>query len=282
MDQIAKESLSQLEYANDIPRRVSDIVKNYGIRKQLDECDLLVSPTRLQRAMYPIEYRRKIQLLHEGVDTDWWCPCSSPSPRSTMKTITYVSRGLEPTRKFMEFIRALKLVLESRTDCVARIIGKDQVYYSDHKGSFLTMAKDYLGKELCGDTTTTTSTTPRVVFMLDVPRATVLETLQRSDVHVYFTDVFVPSWSLLEAMSCGCVVVASDNAACREFITNETSGLLVDHSKAPVVRNVINRALNMDSERRGIMGQAARNVIVEKYSADTSERRWGELLESLT
>lgn len=256
----------------DVPRRVSDVVKNHGIRTQLQDCDYLVSPTRIQRQQYPAEYRRRIRLLHEGVDTVYWCPLSPTAVASTTKLITYVSRGLEPTRKFLEFIDGLKLVLDIRPDVRVKVVGKDKVYYSDHDSSYLEMAKKALGDEHCR----------RVDFLLDVPKATVKSVLQASDVHVYFTELFVPSWSMIEAMAAGCLMVASDNEACREFLEHEVSGLLVDHSRAPAVRNSIVRALNMARPARAAMCAAARNAIVNGYSSSGAEAKWGETLEAIS
>jgi glycosyltransferase involved in cell wall biosynthesis len=298
----------------DIGRRVSDIVKNHGIRNQLDVCDYLVSPTRVQRNQYPAEYRKRIMLLHEGVDTQFWIgaptgareplrrdaddskdaqiiksdslqlssPIKGPTSEQTTAVgarkplplplvVTYVSRGLEPTRKFMEFIRGLKLVLETDPNVIAKIVGKDQVYYSDHTGSYLKLAKEHLGEDLC----------KRVTFTLDIPKAKVLEIMQSSDVHVYFTEDFVPSWSMIEAMSCGCFVVASDCDSCREFIEHEVHGFLVDHNNPEVVKNAILKALRASNENREIITTNARNKIVNEYCSRESEKRWGIFLNSI-
>ena len=51
--------------------------------------------------------------------------------------------------------------------------------------------------------------------------------MRASDVHVYLTVPFVLSWSLLDAMSTGCLIVASDTAPVREFMTDGRTGLLV-------------------------------------------------------
>ena len=67
----------------------------------------------------------------------------------------------------------------------------------------------------------------RVHFVGHLDRAAYLRLLQRSDAHVYLTVPFVLSWSMLEAMSCGCALVLSDTAPVREF-ADESAAAMVD------------------------------------------------------
>ena len=60
------------------------------------------------------------------------------------------------------------------------------------------------------------------------PTGNFVSLLQLSTVHVYWTYPFVLSWSLIEAMSAGAAIVASDTAPLREVIQHGENGLLVD------------------------------------------------------
>ena len=52
----------------------------------------------------------------------------------------------------------------------------------------------------------------RVHFLGQIPYTTYLNVLQVSSVHIHLTYPFVPSWSLLETMAAGCLVIGSATA----------------------------------------------------------------------
>jgi len=65
----------------------------------------------------------------------------------------------------------------------------------------------------------------RIHFLGHLPHADYLRVLQVSAVHVYLTYPFVLSWSCVEAMSAGCVVVGSRTAPVQEVIEQGRDGL---------------------------------------------------------
>jgi hypothetical protein len=50
----------------------------------------------------------------------------------------------------------------------------------------------------------------KFVFTGLVPTDTLVDLLSLSDLHIYLTVPFVLSWSVVNALACGCVVPASD------------------------------------------------------------------------
>ena len=88
--------------------------------------------------------------------------------------------------------------------------------------------------------------------------------LQLSKVHVYLTYPFVLSWSLLEAMSAGCAIVASDTRPVQEAIRHGDTGRLVDFFDAAGLANEVCDLLADPGERERL-GARARAFAQEHY-----------------
>jgi glycosyltransferase involved in cell wall biosynthesis len=88
--------------------------------------------------------------------------------------------------------------------------------------------------------------------------------LQISRAHVYLTYPFVLSWSMLEAMSAGCLVIGSKTAPVQEVITDGKDGLLVDFFSPDEIAKETVTALEKP-ETFATIRKHARRTIVEKY-----------------
>ena len=104
--------------------------------------------------------------------------------------------------------------------------------------------------------------------------------LALSDLHVYLTVPFVPSWSLFDAMAAGCVVLASDVAPVREVIDPGVTGLVEPLFDADRLTAAALRVLADPAGHAGL-GQAARRRIEERYSLDVCVQALKELYEGV-
>ena len=106
----------------------------------------------------------------------------------------------------------------------------------------------------------------RVTIINRLDTASYRNLLQSSDIHFYFSKPFVASWSLLEAMSSGCTIVASDIEMVREFVLsgNTRGALLVDHMQHKQVVKSVSQLIQ-SKELRSKLSANARNL-ADRYS----------------
>ena len=118
-------------------------------------------------------------------------------------------------------MRALPRIMAKRPRAQVVVIGGDEVSYGAPPPQGTTWKSTFF-KEVAGRIDP-----ERIHFTGRLPYLDYLSALQVSSAHVYLTYPFVLSWSLLEALSSGCLVIGSDTAPVREVITNNKNGLLV-------------------------------------------------------
>jgi len=97
-----------------------------------------------------------------------------------------------------------------------------------------------------------------------IPYSDYVALLRRSSVHVYLTYPFVLSWSLLEAMSAGCLVVGSRTSPVQEVMRDGENGLLVDFFSASAIAERVDYALEHQAELQPLRS-AARQTVVQRY-----------------
>lgn len=271
------------------PAREDDAVRlrlrNAVNRMSFDACDWGHTATEWQRSLFPPEMQARITTLHEGIDTDRIRPNAEAwlkLARNDLvltgqdEVITYVSRNLEPYRGFHWFMRSLPAVLKRRPNAHVVVVGGDSISYGElppYGGSYREMLLAELGDRLDRE---------RVHFLGQVPKDIYINVLQISSIHIYFTYPFVLSWSLLEAMAAGCLVLGSANPPVDEVIRDGENGYLVDASNVEAASEQIVAALE-DPQRAQDLRRAARATVVEQHDLKTQILpRWLKLLEELT
>jgi glycosyltransferase involved in cell wall biosynthesis len=254
-------------------------LKNAFYLLQMGDVKAGLSPTHWQRSTFPDPFRSRISVVHDGIDTNQ----IRPNPRATLKLktsggsefelskndelITFVNRNLEPYRGYHIFMRALPQILKARPKARVLIVGGDGTSYGRKPEQIAGSERTVSWKEIFLNEVRSGLDMSRVHFLGKIPYGQYLCLLQLSTVHVYLTYPFVLSWSLLEAMSVGCAIVASDTAPVREVIRHEETGQLVDFFD---VQGLADRVIDLCNapEQRQRLGAAARAFAIEHYDLD--------------
>lgn len=258
-------------------------VRNAQVLLSLEAADAAISPTKWQRSLHPRAFHSMIRTIFDGIDTARVCP--DPTARFTLddgrtltcddEVLTYVARNLEPIRGFPSLIRALPAILDARPAARAVIVGGDGVSYGDKPENAACWREAMLVEVPLG------RLADRIHFTGPLPYARYLNLLQVSSAHLYLTYPFVLSWSCLEAMAAGCLLVASNTAPVTEVVRDGGNGFLVPFFDTAAIAARVVEALAMG---RGAdrLRAAARRTIVEGYALPDCLRRQFALIASLT
>ncbi|MBW8733596.1 MAG: glycosyltransferase family 4 protein [Asticcacaulis sp.] len=253
--------------------------RNAHLLLSLEACDRGWSPTEWQKSRHPTALQNKISTIFDGIDINTVKP--DPAARFALpdgreltakdEVITYVARNLEPYRGFPTFIRALPRLLKERPKAQVVIVGGDGVSYGAPPTEGGTW-REVMLKEV-------SLPKGRVHFMGQVPYAKYVSLLQISSAHVYLTYPFVLSWSFMEAMAAGCLIVASDTAPVREVLTPGENGYFTDFfDPDKVVASVVAALKDKDSKR---LREAARATIMGKYDLASCLPRQLAMIEAV-
>jgi glycosyltransferase involved in cell wall biosynthesis len=254
--------------------------RNAHLLLSLAGCDRGLSPTNWQRFLHPDEYRHKIEVIFDGIDAERVRPDADAVLRladGTVLTrsdtvITYVARNLEPHRGFPSFMRAVPQILSALPDAHIVIVGGDGVSYGRAPADGRTW-RQVMTEEV-------RLPPSRAHFAGTLPYDDYVSLLQVSSAHVYLTVPFVLSWSFMEALSAGCIVVGSQTAPVMEVLRDGHNGFLADFfSPADIAAKVIAAV-----RRRGEleeMRRRARQTILGHYDLATCLPRQVRLLRAV-
>ena len=229
--------------------------------------DWLLTPTFYQLHRHPEEYYHKFSILHDGVDTEVAKPKKQNSltlPNGVKlkpedEIITYLSRNLEPYRGFPQFMKAAEKILKERPNAHIIVAGGDEVSYGKQPDGGKTFRQQML--EECD------LDINRFHHFGFLPYDDMIKIMQISSIHVYLTVPFVLSWSMLEAMSCGCLILGSDTEPVTEVIKDGVNGLLVNFTSPDKIAARVSEVFEHENRMQHIR-ENARQTILDRYSLD--------------
>jgi glycosyltransferase involved in cell wall biosynthesis len=259
------------EFPVTLDNRLEVRTKNATALLTWPECDVRWTPTRWQASLFPAELRGGLEVWHEGIDTEKLKPDSGVRIQlpdgsrfhAGEEILTFINRGMEPYRGLHIFLRALPEILARRPQARVLIVGREgETPYGNQPKDGLTWRERLLREIGPGIDLT------RIHFLGRIPHEAHVRVLQISRAHVYLTYPYFLSWSMLEAMSAGCLVIGSATPPVTEFLEHEKNGLLVDFFD---IKSLTERVCEVLAKPEDFlqMREAARRRIVEQLDLKT-------------
>jgi glycosyltransferase involved in cell wall biosynthesis len=242
---------------------------NAPVLVSLVDCDSGYSATQWQRSTFPERFRSKIEVHFDGIDDQLYRP--GPAPREVggrsippgTRIVTFVSRGLESIRGFDLFMEVARRIGRERSDVLFVVAGNEETYYGWDK---LHTGQPSFKKWVLGRGDYDQS---RFLFLGQIDPGQLADLLRITDLHLYLTAPFVLSWSLLNAMSSGAVVLASDVPPVVEVIEPGVNGLVEPLFDVDRLAETALRVLD-DPASFAPLGRAARESIEARYSIEVA------------
>ncbi len=239
-----------------------------------------ITPTYFQQRRLPKEYYYKTSVLHDGIDTDVARPGAGRtltlpdgitlSPRDEI--VTYISRNFEPYRGFTQFMQAAEIILKRRPHCHIIMVGGDEVSYGAKPKGNKTYRQEMLEK--------VSLDMKRFHQLPRVPYEMMIKIMQISGAHIYLTVPFVLSWSSMEAMACGCLMICSNTEPVLEVMQDRKNALIVDFFSPKEIADRVDEVFT-HPDRLQQLRRAARQTILDKYALTKVLPLHQELIQDL-
>jgi len=207
----------------------------------------------------------KMVVIPSGIDTDRFAPLPAadyqgrlgiPAGRRVVGIVTRgrVRKGVE------EFVQAMAMVRAARPEACAVVVGEvtPEPLAALASQNGLNGHLHFLG-----------------------PRADMAEVLSAFDLFVLSSHDEGMSNAILEAMAMRKPVVATDVGGTVEVVQPDRTGLLVPPKDPAALAAAITRMLNAPAETAAAMGERARAIVVERFSARAMVRQMEELYTHL-
>ena len=242
-------------------------------------------PTEWQASQFPKHLKKKLSVIFDGVDTEFFKPNTTLDFTNSSVTIngeyasasigpeelllSYATRGMEPLRGFPEFMRTLPSLLEDLPHLKVIVGGRDRSAYGpqapSHQGSWLKKTLDELP---------VLKDHPRVIFTGLMSYENYRLMLYRTNLHCYFTKPYVTSWSLFEAVASGTNILTNESPATTGTIPippeNTVANIESINSKKGIKK--IKNLLSIVSRNR--------DEIEAHYTKKFACARWEELINN--
>jgi glycosyltransferase involved in cell wall biosynthesis len=159
-------------------------------------------------------------------------------------------------------MRSAKLIAQRYPDVLFFVVGTERMCYGGDE-NHLKGHKSFKEWVLAQDQYDLS----KFVFTGRIHPNQLAEVLAATDLHIYLTVPFVLSWSMMDAMSCGAVVLGSRTPPVMEMIREDETGLLADFFSPEEFAEKAVGVLKDPAAFRPL-GRAAERLVADEYSLD--------------
>jgi phosphatidylinositol alpha-1,6-mannosyltransferase len=244
-------------HGEDVETAATSGEHNLMVKQVCKHADILIcnsqnSANIVQRLDYA--QNDKIQVLHPGVDSITFIP-AAPDPIfqqnvgwQDRKVVITVGRLQERKGQDM-MIRALAELVEDMPDILYAIIGRGDC------------------REALEELSNSLSLQQHVMFMDELSDEQMIQCYQQCDVFILpnrtiNNDIEGFGMVLVEAQSCGKVVIAGDSGGTRETMKLNESGYIIDCAQPSLIAQTVKRLLD-NPDKLKAMGTCARQHVVD-------------------
>ncbi len=256
-------------------------LKNSFQLASLLSCDLAIVPSKVQKESFPSIFHDKISVLPLGIDVDFFSTqiieddlASKVRPEflgllEHQELITYSARNPNEYAAFSTVCQSMPRILAARPNSHILIVTHNVSLAKEHPDC------EHLLKT-AGD---------RVHIFGQFTWNEYCILLQKSAAHIYMSAKPSLPTSLLEAMCCGSLIVASDTRPVRDIIKHKQNGFLVDFFNPLSLTDAVVQALSLEKSEKLKIRKAAREFASKNYSAQklvpTHYKKMLEALQSM-
>ncbi|HUT03494.1 MAG TPA: glycosyltransferase family 4 protein [bacterium] len=201
----------------------------------------------------------KVRAILNGIDADKFAPRGSRSLRSSLNVgkderLVGILGEVSPHKGQELFVKAALLLLKQGYEATFVVAGPTKHKNVPYRGHLRSMVESsgYSGQ---------ISLVDRVLDMPDAMRSL--------DVMVLASEAEPFGLVTVEAMACGCAVVATGSGASCEIVTDGRDGLLVEPGSPEGIADAV-RALLDDDEMRTRLARGARETAVNRFALHRS------------
>jgi len=278
--------LAALAYADSPANRCALAAKNALLLQDFEAADQLVTPTQFQRQRLPERFATNCAVVHDGINQEFFKPRQhrealelQPEDGGTplciaagQPVISYATRGMEPVRGYPEMLRALPALLERHPEAIVVIAGRDRSAYSNRAPRADGSWRELVLEELKGS-----PALERIHHVGLLTYGQYRELLWRTDMHLYFNQDYVPSWSLLEARACGASLCLNGEAAYATSVLPDGHWHSVDLAVPPAALG----AQLAEALTKALAVSSASPPLPEAYGLDQAMQQWLDLIDGM-